>query len=253
MSLAQRPKTALGTFFATTLDLILPPRCIGTGDIVDAPGMISPGFWSQLQFIEKPFCACCGLAFNFDMAEDALCAECLDDMPDFDAARAAVIYNDASRKAVLDFKYGDKLHAVKTFLPWLMRAGGELLTNSDVILPIPLHPRRLWQRRFNQSALLAEDIARITQKTYLPEGLVRERFTSPQKGLSRQERNDNVKNAFAVHPAYSAQMKGKNLLLIDDVFTSGATLNECARILKKAGAAKVFVLTIARVTRDEFQ
>lgn len=252
MSRASAQMSNFARFWSGALDLILPPRCIGTGDIVDAPGMISPAFWSQLQFIEKPFCSCCGLPFNFDMAEGALCAGCMDEEPDFDQARAAVIYNDASRKAVLDFKYGDKMHAVKTFLPWMMRAGAETLAECDLMLPIPLHAKRLWQRRFNQSAVLAEALAELAEKPFLPDGLLRARYTSPQKGLSRKERNDNVKNAFAVNKSAAAQIAGKNILLIDDVFTSGATLNECARVLKKSGADKVFVLTIARVTRDEF-
>lgn len=234
------------------IDLLLPPRCIGTGDIVDAPGMISPAFWSELSFIEKPFCACCGMPFGFEALEGSLCGGCLEEHPVFDAARAAVAYNDASRQAILDFKYGDRLHAARTFAQWLLRSGADVLPSCDVIVPVPLHPRRLWQRRFNQSAVLAGALSAACGKPHVPDVLRRQKFTVPQKGLSRNERNDNVRNAFSVDPAQAARLAGQHVVLIDDVFTSGATLNECARVLKRAGAAAVSVLTIARVTREEF-
>lgn len=230
-------------------DLLLPPRCPGSGVVVDRPGMVAPDFWRQLTFIEAPFCDTCGLPFNFAAPAGSLCAGCIDMEPDFDRARAAVTYNDASRSLVLALKYGDKLHAVKTFTPWLMRAGAELIACSDVIVPVPLHPRRLWQRRFNQSALIAEALAKETKKTYLPDSLQRKKYTVPQKGLSRAERDRNVKSAFTV--PRKEDIKNKKILLIDDVMTSGATLNACARALKRGGAAGVSVLTIARVTRDE--
>lgn len=238
--------------FIRALDLLLPPRCIGSGRIVDAPGMIDAAFWRELAFVSAPACDCCGLPFSFGVAEGSLCGACIDTPPDFDRARAAVIYNDASRQLILDFKYGDKTHAVKSFLPWMMRAGATMLPQTDVIVPVPLHARRLWQRRYNQSALLAQTLARAANKTCLPDGLSRKRHTIPQKGLSRSERHSNVRGAFAVTPRHAEKIKGKNIMVIDDVFTSGATLNECARVLKRADAANVFVLTLARVTREEF-
>lgn len=233
------------------LDLILPPRCIGSGDIVDSQGTISSGFWQELHFIEAPFCALCGTPFSLDIEAGSLCASCIETEPEFDSARAAVIYNDASRKAVLDFKYGDRLHAVKTFVPWMQRAGQAQINLCDMIIPVPLHPRRLWGRRFNQAALLAQEIARLNKKLHLPHLLRRQRFTTTQKGLTRKERQINVRNAFIISKGLDNILAGKNILLIDDVFTSGATLNECARVLKTSGAQTVHVLTIARVTRDD--
>ncbi len=250
--LLARPKPAPRGFLQKALDLLLPPRCLGTGEIVDTQGMIAPAFWSQLSFIDTPFCKTCGLPFPFATPDGTLCAACIEEEPVFDTARAAVVYCDASRQMILDFKYGDRLHAADTFLPWLARAGAEMLAETDMVIPVPLHRKRLWQRRFNQSALLAQKLARQSGKTYLPEGLIRKIHTIPQKGLSRKERYLNVKNAFAVPPALRSQLAGKAVIIVDDVFTSGATLNECARILKKAGAAKVFVLTVARVTREDF-
>lgn len=232
------------------LDAILPPRCIATGEIVDAQGMISPLFWKELSFIENPLCETCGMPFGAPALEGSVCAACLDHPPAYDMARAGVAYNDASRQVLLDFKYGDRLQAVHTFVPWLMRAGVRIIGGTDIFVPVPLHPKRLWRRRFNQSALIAQEMAKRTGHDCIPDALLRLRATVPQKGLNRKERNDNVKYAFAVNP--KRMVADKNITLIDDVFTSGATLNECARTLKKAGAAAVYVLTVARVTREEF-
>jgi len=234
------------------VDTLLPPRCLGSGKVVDRPGMLDAGFWAELAFISSPACACCGLPFSFSAEDGSLCAACIDTPPDFDMARAAVVYNDASRQLVLDFKYGDKMHAVKTFAPWLSRAAAPMIGETDIVMPVPLHRKRLWQRRFNQSALLADTLARAAALPCLPDGMMRKRFTQPQKGLSRTERHTNVRGAFAVTPRHQAALAGKRVMIVDDVFTSGATLNECARVLKRAGAAKVFVVTLARVTREEF-
>lgn len=234
------------------VDVLLPPRCLATGEIVDAPGMLSPKVWPQLQFIEAPFCKTCGMPFSFEIANDALCAACMDREPVFEASRSAVMYNDASRKMILAFKYGDRLHAVKTFAPWMMRAGQSLINQADFIIPVPLHNRRLRERRFNQSALLAQEIARKSGKAYIPDLLQRTRHTIPQQGLNYKERGKNVHGAFEVNENHLHAVKGRVILLIDDVYTSGATLNECARVMKQAKAAIVNVLTIARVTKEEF-
>lgn len=243
-----KKQNAFSGLWESVLDTLLPPRCLATGEIVDAPGMVSGGFWPQLQFIEKPFCSTCGILLAFETGgTDTLCAACMEREPVFDAARSAVVYNDASRKLVLEFKYGDRLHAVHTFVPWMIRAGQDLIDRADIILPVPLHQRRLRERRFNQSALLAQEIARRMEKKYMADALLRTRHTLPQKGLSAKERSNNVRGAFAVNK----NVKGKNILLVDDVFTSGATLNECARVLKAADVSGINVLTIARVTKEE--
>ena len=249
LSVKKNPLLAL---WEQAVDALLPPRCLATGEVVDAQGMVSPAFWSQLQFIEAPFCKTCGIPFSFEISSDTLCAACMDREPVFDCARSAVTYNDASRKLVIGFKYGDRLHAIHTFVPWMMRAGQPLIDAADVIMPVPLHPRRLRERRFNQSALLAQNIAKRNAKLYMPDALLRVRHTVPQKGLKAKERDQNVRGAFAVPPLKIDIIKGRHVLLIDDVYTTGATLNECARILKQAKAASVNVLTIARVTKEEF-
>jgi ComF family protein len=242
---------SIASLWNKTLNIILPPRCAGSGAVVDAPGMVSPAFWSELSFIDSPFCDTCGLPFGFGSTAGTICAGCIDEEPEFTRARSAVVYNDASRKLVIGFKYGDRLHSVQTFVPWMARAGEALIADADIVIPVPLHFRRLWQRRFNQSAVLGEMLAKRSKLGFAPDALIRQRHTVKQKGLSRKERHANVRGAFAVNEKQAAGLCGKNVLLVDDVFTSGATLNECARVLKKAGATQVYVLTIARVTRDD--
>ncbi len=236
------------------LDAVLPPRCPATGEIVAEAGTISPAFWQELTFISAPCCDLCGLPFALDLRSDGPlhCAACMAQPFVFDRARAAVVYNDASRKLILGFKYGDRLHSITTFTPWLVRAGQTLLADSDIVIPVPLHRKRLWQRRFNQSSVLAQAVARQSGLACLPAGLIRTRHTQPQKGLSKSARQTNVASAFAVNPRHAQRIAGQRVILIDDVFTSGATLNACARVLIAAGTAQVHVLTLARVTREEF-
>jgi ComF family protein len=252
MQKAAGVKKTLASLCGAAIDVILPPRCVATGEIVDAQGTVSPSFWPSLQFIEEPCCVTCGIPFSFSATAGMLCAACIEREPLFDRSRSATVYNDASRKMILSFKYGDRLHAVHTFVPWMMRAGKEMVERADIILPVLLHYRRLWERRFNQSALLACEIGKRSGKSYLPDGLLRTRHTLPQQGLNFKERGKNVRGAFSVNPLHLPRLKKRNILLVDDVFTSGATLNECARVLKAAEAARVDVLTIARVTREEF-
>lgn len=251
-----RLRQIAGAVLLRAANAVLPPRCPATGEIVDRAGALAPAFWQQLTFIEPPYCDRCGLPFGVDLSgadESAiLCAACMATPFSFDRARAAVVYNDASRQLILGFKYGDRLHSITTFTPWLQRAGAALIAQSDVIVPVPLHRKRLWSRRFNQSALLARALAKSCAITCLPAGLLRTRHTQPQKGLSRSARYKNVSGVFAINPHHVRDINGKRVLLIDDVFTSGATLDACARALRGAGATQVDVLTLARVTREEF-
>jgi len=234
------------------VDIVLPPRCIGSGEIVDIQGAISPKFWEELQFIDKPFCDKCSIPFSFDSGEGAICARCMDDMPYYDRSRSAVVYNDASRKVILNFKFNDKTHYALTFVPWMLRAGADILEDADYIIPVPLHQKKLRFRKFNQSAILAEEIAIRSNKKYLFDGLLRIRETTPQKGLNKKDRLKNISGAFAINQKYTEAIQGKNIIIVDDIFTTGATLNECAKVLKDAGANEVNVLAIARVTTEEF-
>jgi len=247
-----KPKNSYAKLLESVIDTILPPRCAGSGDIVEIQGAVSPNFWDKLQFIEKPFCKRCAIPFNFESDENAICPHCLAEDPFYDESRAAVVYNDASRRIILNFKFNDKTHYVHTFVPWMLRAGKELIDKSDYIIPVPLHPKKLRMRKFNQSALLAHEISKKTGVKYIPEGLIRIKNTTPQKGLNKKQRLENISGAFAIADDYLDAFANKNILIIDDIFTTGATLNECARILKNAGALNVYILTIARVAKEEF-
>lgn len=248
----QTVKTRFGAILMQAVDMVLPPRCVVTGEPVEAQGMVAPGAWAKLDFIADPFCAACGFPFEFAVDDKSLCAQCLADPPPFTAARAALKYNDASRSLILGFKHGDQTHAVRAFIPWLRRAGAEMLAQADYLAPVPLHPWRLIARRYNQSALMAKALAVDIEKPCLVDALIRVRATPSQGYLKAKERFKNVKSAFAVNPRYATTLKGKSIVLIDDVYTTGATAQECARMLIKGGAEKVFVLALARVVRGEF-
>lgn len=233
------------------LDSLLPPRCLCCGEAVDRQGGLCAACWVKLTFIAPPLCACCGLPFEYEAQEGALCGACLAAPPPFARARAVLAYDDGSRPLVLGFKHGDRIHAAKSYGIWLARAGKDLLADADRLLPVPLHRARLFHRRYNQAALLAQALSRHSGVPATPDLLQRHRSTPTQGGLDRQGRHRNVKGAFRLRPGQSAkeQVAGQRLVLIDDVMTTGATLAECTRVLLRAGAAQVDVLTLARVVQ----
>lgn len=231
------------------IDAVLPPRCIVTGDIVPAQGMISPKAWACLDFIAEPCCKTCGFPFAFGEGSSSDCAACLADPPPFQKARSAVQYNDASRKVILGFKHGDQMHAVTAFMPWLKRAANDMTDEANIIVPVPLHRRRLISRRYNQSAIIASAFGKENSLPVLLDALIRTRHTPSQGHLNAKDRTQNVRKAFAINPKHEHNIKGKNILLIDDVYTTGATVKECTETLLKAGAKSVNVLTVARVAR----
>lgn len=232
------------------VDVILPPRCVITGDFVEQQGMVSPKAWSALDFISNPQCRCCGIPFDFEVEDETLCTGCLDKRPVYKTARAAVKYNDTSRKLILGFKHADKTYAVKAFTPWMKRAGETMLAEADFIAPVPLHRWRLVQRRYNQAAMIAYSLSDSEDIDCLPDLLLRVRATPSQGFLNAKERIRNVSRAFTLNRHYKAQIKNKKIVLVDDVYTTGATVNECTKVLMRAGAAEVNVLTLARVVRS---
>lgn len=236
------------------IDSILPPRCIVTGEIIERHGMISAEAWGSLHFISDPQCNRCGFPFEFDdgQAHEAnICLGCLKSPPVFDKARSALVYDDASRDLVLSYKHGDQTDYIATFIPWLEMAAGRLIDQADYIIPVPLHRWRLIKRRFNQSALIAKYLADETKTCALLDGLIRNRHTVTQGKLQAKQRLKNVKNAFEVNPKYLDKVQGKSIILIDDVYTTGATVNECTKVLKKTGASSVNILTLARVVKPQ--
>jgi ComF family protein len=229
------------------LDLVLPPSCLGCREVIDRPGLCA-ACWRRLTFLAPPWCSCCGLPFEQAIGDGAICAACAGDAPDFDRARAALAYDDASRPLLLAFKHGDRLEGVATFAGWLNAAARDCLADADLIAPVPLHRWRLWARRYNQAAELARALSRRSAVACDPCLLLRRRRTNSQGGLSAAGRRRNVAGAFALRQG--ADIAGRRILLVDDVFTTGATLNGCARVLKRAGAARVDCAVLARVVRS---
>lgn len=229
------------------LDFLLPPLCFGCGCEVEVQGGLCPSCWAELRFITNPYCASCGLPFAHDMPEGVLCASCHSKKPRFEAARAAIAYDSQSRPLVLAFKHGGRTEGLKTMAKWLKSAAGDFLDEVDLIVPVPIHRVRLLTRTFNQSALMTSALADLTGLAADPFILEKIRNTKSQGGLSRLQREQNVRAAFRVAPGRAQEIRGKTLLLVDDVLTTGATVENCTLALQKAGARSIYVLTLARV------
>ena len=229
------------------LDLALPPLCPSCREpLGDGIGLCA-ACWSKLSFIEPPYCARLGIPFLYDPGPGLLSMEAIANPPAYDRARAAVRYDDIARALVVSYKYSDRMDLAPLMGRWMARAGAELLADADALIPVPLHWRRLWARRFNQSAALAAVIGNESDVPVLHRTLKRVRATPQQVGLSKAERADNVQGAFRVPPEEKVNVAGRRLVLIDDVLTSGATVDTCARALLRAGAIHVDALVFARV------
>lgn len=238
-------------FGGAALDLLLPPQCLSCRQVVATPGTLCGACFSKLRFLSAPCCAACGMPFEFDPGgTDALCGNCVRKRPSYDRARAVFRYDDASRGLILAFKHGDRIDATPAYARWLARTGDALIADAGLIAPVPLHWTRLFHRRYNQSALLANALARLTGRPAAPDLLRRRRRTPSQGGLGRAERVRNVRGAFAVRAASRMAVAGRRILLVDDVLTTGATAEACADALLDAGASAVDVLTLARVVRE---
>jgi ComF family protein len=233
------------------LDLVLPPRCLRCGVVVEGQGSLCAECWRSLTFLGQPQCRLCGYPLPHALPEAPLCGECAREAPVYDRARAALRYDDGARRLILAFKHADRTDTAPAFGGWLARAGAELLADAELITPVPLHRWRLLKRGYNQSAILARALARETGVALVPDLLQRQRATRSQQGLSGQARLENVTaGAFRVHPWHRGRVDGRRVVLIDDVLTTGATAGACARVLRRAGASQVDVLTLARVVRD---
>ena len=229
------------------VDGVLPPRCLSCGDTVDEPDALCGRCWGGITFFAPPWCVLCGVPFPHPIGEDALCGNCARERPAWDQARAVLRYDKRSRSLVLGLKHGDHTHVARAFGRWMQRAGSEVLTGADLLVPVPLHWTRLFRRRYNQAALLAHAIRAAGGPDVAADWLVRRRRTPVQGHLGPAARERNVRGAFAMRPRCS--VAGKRVVIVDDVMTTGATVEECARVLRRAKAASVGVLTLARALR----
>jgi ComF family protein len=230
----------------SALDLILPPQALDGGARPQSIGL-SGGAWARIQFLEDPVCDGCGLPFEYSLGQGVRCTPCEARPAAFARARAACLYDDNSRDLILQLKHADRPELAGLFAAWLSRAAEPLIAEADFIAPVPLHPLRLLQRRYNQAAEIARPLARRAGVPFAPGLLRRKRATPSQAGKSGRGRRLNVRGAIEAVPGQAAKVAGKRVLLIDDVLTTGATAEACAKALLGAGAAAVDVATVARV------
>ena len=237
------------------LDQFLPPRCLSCGVGAQDTGRICPDCWKGLEFLQGPACVCCGFPFQYDSGMiGVLCGGCQARRPAFDRARAAVRYDDGSRRMIISFKHSDRTDYADFFGQMLLLASQALDASGDrprdasgvIVVPVPLHKKRLQKRRYNQAALMGHAFARKKQYDYIPDLLIRTKYTPPQEG-DHSHRWRNVAGAFTINAKYKDRLAGRTIILVDDVYTTGATVGACSKTLKRAGAAQVEIVTVARV------
>jgi ComF family protein len=244
-------KGAMATAWRRMLDdgvaFALPPRCPGCGAIVEGDHRFCGPCWTALDWLSDPLCDACGVPLPLGPGS---CEPCHRAPPRFDRARAAVAYGEIARRVVLKLKHGNRPGVARTLAAAMARLTAD--TPADALLAaVPLHRWRLWRRGYNQSLLIAQALARETRLTCVPDLLVRTRATPMLGGLGRKARADAVRGVFAVPDRHRVALAGRVVVLVDDVLTTGATAEACAEELKRAGAASVWLVTWARVIRDE--
>jgi len=236
-----------GRALKPVLDFALPPRCPGCGTVTEAPHRFCLDCWSALIFLGEPCCIRCALPFDYDAGAAVECGACLADRPGFDRLRAAVTYGEISRKVALKLKYGGRPGVAETMARFMERHLAP--AEGMLVVPVPLHRWRIWRRGYNQSALIATALARLAGLETRLDLIKRVKRTPPLRGMGPRERRDAVRGAFRIEPPARSAVKGRTILLVDDVYTSGATANACAGALRRAGAARIEVLCWARVVK----
>lgn len=232
-------------------DLFVPPVCLACGDRMTAHNTLCATCWRQINFITDPVCDRMGLPLPFNTGGKTISALAAKNPPAYDHARAVAHYDGQTRKLLHDFKFRDQHQAKALFARLMIEAGRQIIAEANLVVPVPLYRTRLISRRFNQAALLAEAISRQTSMAFAPTLLTRTRRTKRQVGLSTRQRKLNVKGAFSVSRSRSRSLAGQTVVLIDDVITTGATVEACSAALKEAGAVRVDVLALAMVTQTE--
>ena len=227
-------------------DIFLPPRCLVCRDVVYKENGLCHKCFKNFCFLSDQSCPVCGRPYTFPVEKNELiCGKCLTNPPSLQGLKAVFAYDEYSKKLILSFKHADRTDLVPFLSKLLYYRGKHILENADYIMPVPLYWQRLMKRKYNQSALLTVKLSKITGKPYLLNTLLRIKKTQSQGHKTREERIKNIQNAFCVH--HAEKIKGKTIVLIDDVYTTGATLNECAKVLRQAGAKRVEALVLARV------
>ncbi|MDJ0613006.1 MAG: ComF family protein [Rhizobiaceae bacterium] len=231
-------------------DIVVPPTCLTCDAFVSEQGGCCATCWQQLRFVSKPFCPVLGTPHSVDLGENIHCAEALADPPPFTRLRSVVLYDKLARQLISSLKYGDRTDLGPWLAEWMRAAGNELIEDADLIVPVPLHNKRLLARRFNQSAELARPLAKLSDVPFKPKALVRKKHTQRQVGLTQSQRERNLSGAFIVPEEKKIEVAGKTVLLVDDVYTTGATAKAATRALLRSGADHVDVLVFAKVETE---
>jgi len=245
-------KAKLAALAAWPGRMLFPPTCLACASRVAEPGSLCAACWRETVFLERPWCAVLGIPFTHEMGEGAVSPAAIADPPPYARARAAVSYRGVARRLVQGLKYRDRTDLAPWMAAWMARAGAELLADADLIVPVPLHRRRFFLRRFNQSAELARAISACGGIAFRGDLVARVRSTRKQVGLKAKERAENVRGAFAVTGKGAALLRGRNVVLVDDVVTTGATVAAVTKALLRGGAARVDVLAFARALPGDF-
>lgn len=240
-------RARLGAAGRFVINLALPPACMACNRPVAESGALCATCWDRLRLIERPFCQRLAIPFGYDIGPEALSAEAIADPPPFNRLRAVAVYDELSGRIVQGLKYHDHVELARSIGAMMVRAAGDIAGEAQIVVPVPLHPRRLWQRRFNQSGMIAAEIAKRLERPHLPDLVDRIKPTRRQVGLKASERAANVQGAFRVSTEARAKLAGRHVLLVDDVYTTGATAKAVTRALLRGGAARVDVVVFARV------
>lgn len=252
--LAREIKRLAGAVAALSARALFPPVCGGCRRLVSLPGTLCGPCWRELRLIERPWCEVLGVPFATEMGEGAVSPAAIAAPPPFDRARSAAVHSGVARRMVQALKYHDRTDLAPWMARWMLRAGAELVADADLVVPVPLHRGRFLSRRFNQSAELGRAIAGLAALPFEPTAAIRSRPTRQQVGLGQREREDNVRGAFRVPAEARALVEGRRVLVVDDVYTTGATVSALAGVLKRSGgAAAVDVLTFARALPGDFR
>ncbi len=234
----------------SVLDAVYPPTCAMCDAETVQTGHLCAACWRGTRFLSGGVCELCGAPLAGESEPGDRCDECLFTSRPWSRGRAALAYEGRARTFVLRLKHGDRLDLVPPAARWMVRAGAPIWPEAPLLVPIPIHWMRRLRRRYNQAALLAHGIARLTGAEVAPMALIRIRHTAPMQDRTRAQRAEDLADAIAPHPRQGGRMAGRSVMLVDDVMTSGATLAAAARAARAAGAADVRVLALARVVRD---
>ena len=245
------PRTLITTSVRSGVDLLYPPQCVACEAATQTPFSLCVVCWNAMPLIAKPYCERLGTPFAVDYGVGMLSPAAIADPPRFDRARAVARHRETARDLVSRLKYGERLDLSWLMAKMMVQAGADILGDAELLVPVPMHRFRLWRRRYNQAALLANAVSGATGVPVSLDALQRVRHTRAQVGLRRADRQQNLVGAFAVAPEKAMQVAGRRVVVIDDVRTTGSTLNACAHILRNAGASRIDVLTFTLVAEGD--